>query len=82
MSDFQSERQIKKTRKDHKCFGCCENIPKGTKAFYITDVENGKFGAYYLCEQCREYIDRSPFERGDSFSEGDLGSVRRQEENI
>lgn len=79
MSDFYSERQIKKTRKDHKCLGCREKIPKGTTAFYISGVYEGDFGAYYFCIPCRDYLDRNPLERGDFWCEGDFGSVRRQE---
>ena len=77
--DFYNEREVKKTRKDHKCLGCCEKLPIGSTAFYISGVYEGDFGAYYLCIPCREYLDRNPIERGDFWSGGDLGDARRQE---
>ena len=80
VSDFYNERQIKKTRKDHKCFGCREKLPKGSTAFYIAGIAEDGFSYYYLCEPCRDYLDRNPLERGDFWSEGELGNIRRQEE--
>jgi hypothetical protein len=80
MSDFYSERQVNKTRKDHKCFGCREKLPIGTTAFYIAGANEDGFGSYYLCIPCREYLGRNPMESGDFCLEGDLGDARRQEE--
>ena len=77
--DFYNERQIKKTRKDHKCLGCLEIIPAGTAAFYISCAYEGDFNAYYLCMPCREYLDRNPIERGDFWCGGDIGEARWQE---
>lgn len=79
MSDFYCEREVKKTRKDHKCLGCRDKLPAGSSAFHISGVAEGDFSAYYLCVPCREYLDRNPLEWGDFWSEGDLGSARRQE---
>lgn len=80
MSDFYSEHQVKKTRKDHKCLGCCEKISKGSTAFYTVGTNDDGLHDYYLCVPCREYLDRNPMESGDFWCEGDLGDARRQEE--
>lgn len=81
MSDFYNERLVKKTRKDHRCFGCREKIPTGSTAFYISGVYQGDFGAYYLCKPCREYLDRNPQAASEGYYEGDLRDVRREEAN-
>ena len=80
MSDFYSERQVKKTRKDHKCFGCREKLPKGSTAFYITGIGDDGFESYHLCIPCWEWDRRNPGEDGDECGEGDIGDARRQEE--
>lgn len=80
MSDFYNERKVKKTRKDHKCFGCREKLPKGSMAFYISGVYEGDFSFYYLCIPCKEWIDQNPGQDGDFWGEGDIGNIRRQEE--
>ena len=80
MSDFYNERHIKKTRKDHKCFGCREKIPKGSTAFYIAGATEDGFDCYYLCVLCREYLCRHPVESYNNWTEGELGDIRRQEE--
>ena len=80
MSNFYSERKVKKTRKDHTCTGCLEKILKGSTASYIAGANDDGFQAYYLCAPCRDYLDRNPCEGGDFWTEGELGSIRRQEE--
>ena len=80
MNDFYSERQVKKTRKDHKCMGCREKIPKGSTAFYVTGTDEGRFSDYYLCIPCRDYLDIHPMEGYDFWCEGDLGNARMREE--
>ena len=80
MADFYRENLVKKTRKEHRCEGCLIKIPTGSEAFYIATVFEGDFGAYHMCKECREYIDRNPFERGDFWCEGDIGDARRDEE--
>lgn len=80
MSDFYSERQVKKTRKYHYCFGCREKLPKGSTAFYITGIGDDGFESYHLCIPCKEWSDRNPGQAGDEWGEGDVGDARRQEE--
>jgi flavoprotein len=45
---------IIKTRKDHKCHGCEEIIPKGTKTYSQTNVDDTIY-TLYVCNSCREY---------------------------
>lgn len=78
MSEFYRETLVKKTRKEHRCTGCCEKLPIGTTAFYIVGVFENEFSAYHLCLPCREYLDANPLERGDFWTEGDLGDARRE----
>ena len=80
MSDFYSERQVAKTRKDHRCLGCWETIPAGESASNIAGSNDDGFHFYYLCAPCRDYLDSLDWQDGDFWSEGDLGNVRRQEE--
>lgn len=77
--DFYNERRVKRTRKEHKCFGCLKKLLTGSTAFYVSGVYEGDFGAYYLCIPCRDYLDCNLCEDGDFWSEGDLGDARRQE---
>jgi hypothetical protein len=79
VSDFYRENFVKKTRKEHQCLGCVEKIPAGSEAIYIAAVFEGYFGAYHMCKECMEYIDRHPFERGDFWCGGDIGDARREE---
>ena len=80
MSNFYNEHQVKKTRKDHKCLGCYEKIPRGLSASYIAGTNEDGFSAYYLCVPCRTYLDQLDWQDGDFWTEGELGNIRRQEE--
>lgn len=40
------------TRKTHSCCGCCEVIPKGASAYYLTAFPDGKATHAYLCKVC------------------------------
>ena len=72
VSDFYNERPVKKTRKDHRCFGCRGKIPVGSKCFYISWVNEGEFGANYLCTKCKKYLDKNPEFDRDGYYEGDI----------
>ena len=45
-------KTIQKTRKDHKCFGCCGTIPKGSKVEKITTFDGGSALSSYWCNWC------------------------------
>ncbi len=44
-----------KTRKEHKCHGCLEVIPKGTVIYSQTNVYDGKIYTLYMCSHCNDY---------------------------
>lgn len=43
-----------KTRKSHKCVGCLEIIPTGTKVYHQTCVDDGIYDVY-MCDSCRDW---------------------------
>lgn len=80
MSDFYNERQVKKTKKDHRCFGCRTKLPVGSTCFYISGVYEGNFGAYYLCEKCRDYLFEYPKVAREGYCEGDIRDAMLEDE--
>ena len=75
-SDFYHERKVK-TRKAHKCEGCCDKFPPGTEMAYVTGVFEGEFFYAYLCVECRDYMQANPWEFEDGWSLGDVGEARK-----
>jgi hypothetical protein len=45
---------IVKTRKDHRCHGCLALIPKGTKVYSQTSVDDDIY-TLYVCDECRKW---------------------------
>ncbi|EGW40672.1 hypothetical protein [Desulfosporosinus sp. OT] len=80
MGDFYHERKVKKTKKDHKCFGCRAKIPTGSSCFYITFVNDGDFGADYLCLKCKEYLVNNPEFARAGYGEGDIRDAMLEDE--
>ena len=78
MADFYNERVINKTRKEHKCFGCCKKFPIGSTVIYISGVYEGNFNAYYLCDECDEYITEYPDIARDGYEEGEIGDAMKR----
>jgi len=71
------EKEIRKTRKIHRCEYCGRIIQKSESAKYVFFVDSGDNGSYYLCDWCNEYIKdietRSQGYIGEfEFSYGDL----------
>ncbi|MDF2649573.1 MAG: hypothetical protein K0Q73_5378 [Paenibacillus sp.] len=56
MSDFHARNAIK-TRKDHKCEGCFELIPKGTEVTHCKGKWEGEFYDYHMCDPCLKTMD-------------------------
>jgi hypothetical protein len=81
MSDFYNHKIIRKTRKEHRCFGCTQKMPVGSQAAYTSGVWEGDFFASYYCTPCDEYLDKHPelFEEGIYY--GDVAEARRQDES-
>lgn len=43
---------INKTRKPHKCFGCCRTIEAGNRMGYVVVADAGTVDAAYFCDTC------------------------------
>jgi hypothetical protein len=82
MPELNRWAEIKKTRKDHNCFGCRSVIPAGSKAHYYAGVFEGEFSANHYCEPCFDFLDKHP----DYFEEGifcgEVAYAREHEEGI
>ena len=52
MSEFFSERQIKRTRKPHRCQWCAELVAAGAAAVYQAGMGESDFFAQYLHPEC------------------------------
>jgi hypothetical protein len=51
-----SEHTVKRTRKDHRCFGCCRMIPKDSEAHVSNNSEDGKAYTLYMHPACNEVL--------------------------
>ncbi len=50
--EFHSLRDVKKTRKNHRCFLCRLDIPKGTRCTYEAGKFDGEFYGRYSHDEC------------------------------
>ncbi len=71
---FLSEVRVKKTRKDQRCFGCCEMIPAGSEAHVHNLSDSGQAYSLYLHPACAEII--REIESSDYDDEISEGAVR------
>lgn len=65
MTQLSSKNVI--TRKEHHCFSCYKDFPKGTKMNYQVGIYEGNFCAVYSCETCIDIMalsDEHEFEEG------------------
>ncbi|MBS3937528.1 MAG: hypothetical protein KGZ50_02985 [Peptococcaceae bacterium] len=72
--------KIVKTRKDHRCFGCCEKIPAGSEVHAEICAGDGGIYTLYFCEVCWMFMNenRDLCEDCDGFVyEGWIGDARR-----
>lgn len=53
MAEFFTERNIKATRKDHRCEGCGTSIGAGEPAWYFSQKHDGDFFAAHYHPECR-----------------------------
>jgi hypothetical protein len=68
---FLSEVRVKKTRKDQRCFGCCEVIPAGSEAHVHNLSDSGQAYSLYLHPACAEIIrEIESSDYDDEISEG------------
>ena len=70
MTDTLSHKRVQ-TRKVHKCWGCCAEIPKGANVWVTVSVDAGSIGRAYWCDICDQIAgDYDPW--GDGYFEGEL----------
>lgn len=68
-----SSKRVKKTRKEHECWGCARSIPAGSEMESATHAYNGKLHQVYWCETCLSIMDEwGPDEREDGCAKGEL----------
>ena len=60
MSDFVSHRQIKATRRPHRCHGCLAMIPTGSSAEKQAGHRSSGFWQIYFCSTCRDWLIAHP----------------------
>lgn len=77
---FQSETKIKSTRKDHKCDGCLEIIPKGSEAVRGSGIFEGEFYSYIICMLCDAHLTEYRKDFEDGWGAGDIGMSRKERE--
>ena len=78
MSDIHNRKTVN-TRKEHRCEGCFEIIPKGTKAEHCKGKWDGRFYDYHLCEPCRKYMDTYMDDLADTgFMPGEIKEFRME----
>lgn len=70
MSAFFTHRDIKATRKDHRCTGCTKLIPAGANAWYFSTKYDGIFWDGHYHQECRAAelaLNELHDNRGDDF---------------
>lgn len=64
---------INKTRKPHKCFGCCRIIGAGNRMGYVVVADAGAVDSAYFCDTCTMIrYDPEMTEWKDLITEGSL----------
>ncbi|CAG5001812.1 hypothetical protein DYBT9275_02746 [Dyadobacter sp. CECT 9275] len=66
MGDFISSKTVA-TRKEHKCFTCCRNMPKGSTMLASTNKEDGQIYTLYICQTCVDVIHEFPHFEGSEW---------------
>lgn len=66
-------REVKSTRKAHRCEWCWQVIPIGSVAYYRAYYFDGDFASGHMHPECRDAMDRSdPRDLGDGWMPGDF----------
>ncbi len=78
MSWWITSRSVR-TRLPHVCIGCLEAIPAGEYVTYTVAKAGWDFSAYYLCNECEEWLRENPDYFEEGFSEGDIATAREEE---
>ncbi len=74
MANLIREKPVIKTRKNHLCHGCREIIPKGSRAFSLTNVD-GDIYTLYFCTPCYEFLKQYPEYCADPYDDVYEGAV-------
>lgn len=85
MSDYSMRESVVKTRKPHRCWGCLEIIPAGTRVWSETSAYDGTVGTIYMCDPCNAYWTSAAFRKRvkdegweyDEIEEGQIGVLRK-----
>ena len=78
MAEVIGQKTVK-TRKDHVCFGCGRNFPKGTLMERSCVIDNGLWTSY-LCPTCKKIS--ASLEYGDEYGFGDLREYTLEKESV
>ncbi len=78
--DFCREREVKRTKKPRKCFGCREKLPIESNCFYVTGVYEGNFRSHYLCKKCKSYLENNPEFAREGYQQGDIRDALLEDE--
>lgn len=73
--EFYNEREVKKTRKNHRCQWCNEPIPAGSSTVYTSGVFEGDFFSGHMHKECAHAMHKADCEDGYIPGEHARGSV-------
>lgn len=45
------------TRKQHRCYECCKEIPVGSQVCFASSLYDGKWETWYRCPTCSVYAE-------------------------
>ena len=73
--DIISSKTVK-TRKPHKCWGCCKEYPAGTKMEVVVSVDGGRIASVYWCDECKRLSTQLPYwDTQDGLAFGQLAEL-------
>lgn len=73
---------INKTRKPHKCFGCCRVIQPGARMGYVVVADAGTVYGNYFCDTCTMIRYGMYLHPTDIIGEGDLEELALEIEAV
>lgn len=80
MSGFHDRHDVNKTRKEHKCMGCFEQIPIGSSVTLFSGLGEGGFYRMYFCIPCVDYVEKHPDDFEEGLWEGCVRDMKRERE--
>jgi Pyruvate/2-oxoacid:ferredoxin oxidoreductase delta subunit len=80
MSYSLHNHKMVKTRKEHKCEGCFEAIPRGSLVAHNKGKWQGDWYDYHMCQSCDDYINEYMRDTisDEGFTPGEIGAHRRE----